>query len=82
MPLSGPTMRDRTTPGFFGLRRRTVCSPPVNFAFPSSLSVLKNENVPWLPRRSGVHIAESNSPLNGTGGKVMGTRWMMEKMCF
>ena len=26
-------------------------------------------------------MAERSRPLKGTGGKVMGTRWMIEKMC-
>ncbi len=77
---SGPTIRERITLPF--VRRSTVCSPPTNTAWPSPfVSVLKNENVPWLPRRSGTHIPESSSPfLNGTGGNVIGTRWMIEKM--
>jgi hypothetical protein len=62
------------------LRRSTVCSPPVCAACPSAVLVLKNPKVPWLPRRSGTHMPESSSPRNGTGGKVIGTRWMMLKM--
>jgi hypothetical protein len=77
--LSGPTIRDRMRPSF--PRRSTVCSPPVKAALPSRFSVEKNENVPWLPRRSGTHMPESSRPRNLTGGKVIGTRWMIEKMC-
>jgi hypothetical protein len=75
--LSGPTMRERITSP---LRRSSVCSPPVKAAFPSFDAVLKKPKVPWLPRRSGTHIPDSSSPLKGTGGNVMGTRWMIEKM--
>ena len=42
--------------------------------------MLKKLNVPWLPRRSGTHMPLSSSPRKGTGGKVIGTRWMMLKM--
>ena len=37
---------------------------------------------PWLPRRSGTHIPESRWPLKGTGGNVMGTRWIVLRMFF
>ena len=80
---SGPTIRERIAPSL--PRRSAVCSPPMNFASPPSafVSVLKYENVPWLPRRSGTHMPESSRPfLNGTGGNVIGTRWMIEKMFF
>ncbi len=80
MVWSGPTMRERITSP---RRRSTVCSPPTKRASPSFVSVLKKEKVPWLPRRSGTHMPESSRPfLKGTGGKVIGTRWMIEKMCF
>ena len=76
---SGPTIRERISPSL--PRRSTVCSPPMNAASPSRDSVEKNENVPWLPRRSGTHMPESRRPfLKGTGGNVIGTRWMIEKM--
>ena len=79
MLLAGPMMRERiTSPSRW--RRRTVCSPPVCAACPSVLFVLKKPKVPWLPRRSGTHMPESSSPLNFTGGKVIGTRWMVEVM--
>jgi hypothetical protein len=72
-------MRERMRPSF--PRRSTVCSPPVKAALPSFVSVEKNEKVPWLPRRSGTHMPERRSPRNLTGGNVIGTRWMIEKMC-
>ena len=30
--------------------------------------------VPWVPCRSGTHMADSMVPANGSAGKVMGTR--------
>ena len=36
--------------------------------------------MPWLPRRSGTHIAESSTPWNFSGGKVTGTRRIALKM--
>ena len=80
MVASGPRMRERIT---LPLRRSTVCSPPVKAAsLPSPVLVEKNPNVPWVPLRSGTHMPDSSNPLNFTGGKVIGTRWMVERMFF
>src|SRR5579863_9383298 len=40
--------------------------------------VVNCEKLPWVPFRSGVAIAESILPSNFSGGKVMGTRRMVE----
>jgi hypothetical protein len=42
--------------------------------FAWSGSALYQENVPWVPRRSGTHIADSSCPSTFSGGKVIGTR--------
>jgi hypothetical protein len=41
--------------------------------------VVNRENVPWVPRRSGTHIAESCTPRSFSAGKVIGTRRMQLK---
>jgi len=41
---------------------------------PSKLAVENHENVPCVPRRSGVDIADNWRPLNWSGGNVTGTR--------
>src|SRR5215471_1701780 len=55
--------------------------------YPDALRVVYSANVPCVPSRSGVHIAESIRPLNFSGGNVIGTRrmvdaiWCSPKIC-
>ena len=44
--------------------------------------VVNCEKLPWVPFRSGVHIAESSLPLNFCGGKEIGMRSTVEGMPF
>ena len=53
--------------------------PLSNVASPTR--VVNWEKLPCVPRRSGVDIAESSLPLNLSGGKVIGTRMMVDPMC-
>ncbi len=43
-----------------------------------SFRVEKNEKLPCVPRRSGVHMADSNRPLNFSGGNVIGMRRIVQ----
>ena len=47
---------------------------------PLAARVVNCEKLPCVPRRSGVHIAESSRPSNFSGGNVMGTRRMVLPM--
>ena len=67
--LTGPT----SDPSRCWPERRSGQRLPPSNARPSS-RVLNSVKLPCVPRRSGVHIAESKRPLNSSGGKVMGTR--------
>ena len=48
-------------------------SPPSKISSARGVSA-KHVNVPCEPRRSGTHIPDSRTPLNFSGGKVIGTR--------
>jgi len=52
------------------------CEPPPSLTLEAGF-VVNSEKLPCVPRRSGVHIAESWWPSNSSGGNVMGTRRMV-----
>ena len=67
--LTGPT----SDPSRCWPERRSGQRLPPSGARPSG-RVLNSVKLPCVPRKSGVHIADSKRPLNSSGGKVMGTR--------
>ncbi len=73
----GPGSSPLTTLPSRSIRMR---APPVyDPAF--SRSVVNTVKLPWLPRRSGTHIAERRTPfLSFSGGNVIGTRRMWHGM--
>ena len=58
-----------------------LTSPPASGPV-SELSVVQKLKEPWVPLRSGTHMPDRQAPWNFSGGKVIGTRMMFEKIFF
>ena len=60
--------------------RPTIKTSPPASGPESTGSVVQKVKLPWVPFKSGTHIPLRHTPLNSSGGKVIGTRMMLEKM--
>src|SRR5690242_1192379 len=71
--FSGPSRTPVYPPG----ARRNGRRLPFSNVERSTL-VVNSVKLPCVPHRSGVDIAESTRPSNGSGGNVIGTRKIVE----